>query len=339
MITRSGVATLPGLALLLAASPAAAQRPLGYLHGEGPKAWPVVQLTLGLLSISCVVVIIITVLVAVGIWRRRPVGIADIRAVPPTRAGGGLRWIAIGLGISGVALLGSLIWTVVVLAAVNGPSRPARLIIEVTGQQWWWKVRYLGDDPSQQFITADEIHIPVGEPVRVRLIGADVIHSFWVPALTGKTETIPGQTNETWIAAQQPGVYRGQCSEYCGVQHAHMGLLVVAEPADRFAAWSAAQLRPAQIPAAQQDGETLFVYHCGACHTVRGTTAGGTVAPDLTHLMSRRILAGDVVPNTIGNLAGWIANPQGVKPGTRMPAQYLSGPELRRVVDFLQTLK
>ncbi len=333
------VAPAAAALLTLLAQPAAGQRPLGYLHGEGPKAWPVVQLTLGLLAIACVVVIVTSALVVVGIWRRRVTDITDIRSVPPTRAGGGLRWIAIGLGISGVALLGSLIWTVVVLAAVNGPSRPTRLTIEVTGQQWWWKARYLDDDPSQQFITAGEIHIPVGEPVRVRLIGGDVIHSFWVPALAGKMETIPGQINETWIEAGQPGIYRGQCSEYCGVQHAHMGFLVVADPAEKFAAWRAAQLRPAQVAVPQQTGATLFVYHCGACHTVRGTGAGGTVAPDLTHLMSRGILAGDVVANTIGNLAGWIANPQGVKPGTRMPAQDLSGPELQRVVGFLQTLK
>lgn len=322
-----------------AGASAHAQTPLGYLRGTGPKAVPVVQLTWGLLIISIIVVVVISALVLVGIWVRRVPALTDIHSIPVSRGGNGIRWITIGLAISSVVLLGSFIWTVVVLAAVNGPRRPPALTIEVTGQQWWWKARYLNKDVSQEFITADEIHIPVGEPVRIKLIGADVIHSFWVPALTGKTEVIPGQTNETWLEAHAPGVYRGQCSEYCGVQHAHMGLVLVAEPPDKFAAWQAAQIRPALVAPEQRPGASTFVYRCGACHTVRGTQAGGTLAPDLTHLMSRKILAGGELPNSIGNLAGWIVNPQDVKPGSRMPALYLSGPELQSVVGFLETLK
>jgi cytochrome c oxidase subunit 2 len=227
-----------------------------------------------------------------------------------------------------------------VLAAVNAPPRSTPLTIEVTGQQWWWKIRYLDDDPSRVLTTANEIHIPVGEPVRVKLIGADVIHSFWVPALSGKTDTIPGQINVTWLEARDPGIYRGQCTEYCGPQHAHMGFIVVAEPPADFKAWRDAQLQPAPAPSAEMaEGEHMVEFHCGACHTVRGTDAGGTVAPDLTHLMSRRTLAAATLPNTAGNLTGWIADPQGVKPETRMPRLDLSGPELQAVEGYLETLR
>jgi cytochrome c oxidase subunit II len=328
------------IAVALAASPAFAAAPLGYLRGYGPKADPVVQLTWGLLTISITVIVIITGLVVAGTWMRRSHVGDRIENEPVVRGGNGLRWVTIGLGLSSVALVISLVWTMVVLAAVNGPPTKVAFTIEVTGQQWWWKARYLNSDPSQVFITADEIHIPVGWPVRIRLIGADVIHSFWVPALGGKMDAIPGQTNETWIEAREAGRYAGQCSEYCGVQHAHMAFLVVAESPSAFNAWRAAQLLPAATASASVSaGERDFVYHCGACHTVRGTEAGGSVAPELTHLMSRSIIAGGVVPNTIGNLAGWIANPQSIKPGTLMPNLYLSGEEITNITAYLETLQ
>jgi cytochrome c oxidase subunit 2 len=215
--------------------------------------------------------------------------------------------------------------------------------IEVTGQQWWWKARYLNEsDPSAVLTTANEIHIPTGEPVRVKLIGADVIHSFWVPQLTGKTDAIPGQTNEMWLEAEKPGRYRGQCTEYCGWQHAHMAVFVIAEPRADFEKWLTAQLQPAPSPPGGSEaarGEQLFVDHCGVCHKVLGTEAGGTVGPDLTHVMSRATIAAGTLPNTIGNLSGWIANPQTIKPGALMPNLYLSGPELQGIRSFLLTLK
>ncbi|HEY6432568.1 MAG TPA: c-type cytochrome [Acetobacteraceae bacterium] len=322
-----------------AATPASAAR-LGYLHGDGPKAYPVVALTWGLLIISIIVVVIVSLLVLGGVWvRRAPVG-DQIAQAPVARGKSGLPWLTWGVGVSSLVLLGSLVWTVVVLAGVNGPPTAPKLTIEVTGQQWFWKIRYLDSDPSEVFSTADEIHIPVGQPVRVKLIGADVIHSFWVPALSGKTDAVPGQTNETWLEASRAGTYWGACTQYCGEQHAHMDLLVIAQSPAAFVAWRAGQVEPAPVPtsAAIAAGEQAFVYHCGACHMVRGTTAGGTVAPDLTHLMSRRILAGGVLTNTIANLSGWIADPQSIKPDTRMPNLYLSGPQLQSIRSFLETL-
>lgn len=332
------------LGSLAALSPAAAHaaHPLSYLTGHGAKVDPVVALTWGLLVLSIAVVVVISALVLAGTLRRRAPGGADaIEQVTIAPEGGGLNWIIIGLLISVPLLVGSLVWTVVVLAAVNSPAQKAALTIEVTGEQWWWKARYLSDDPSQVFTTANEIHIPAGQPVRVKLIGADVIHAFWVPSLTGKTQAIPGQTNETWIEAHEPGRYRGQCTEFCGWQHAHMAFFVIAQPPAEFEAWRTAQLRTAPEPAtpALLSAEQTFVYHCGACHAVRGTAAGGSVAPDLTHLMSRDTIAAGTLPNTIGNLSGWIADPQAIKPGTRMPNLYLSGPELQDVRTYLATLK
>jgi cytochrome c oxidase subunit II len=316
--------------------------PLSYLNGFGAKAYPVTALTWGLLIISISVVIIVTALVLCGVLMRRAPRAAVLADVPVERRGEGLGWLGLGIGVSTALLLISAIWTMAVLAKVNAPPPGTTpLTIEVTGQQWWWKARYLNDDPSRVLTTADEFHIPVGRPVRVKLIGADVIHSFWVPALTGKTETIPGQTNVTWLEADKPGRYRGQCTEYCGQQHAHMAFFVVAQSPADFQKWLDAQLQPAATPSSPTlvSDEQVFVQHCGACHTVRGSTAGGSVAPDLTHLMSRETLAAGTLPNTPGALSGWIADPQAQKPGTEMPDLYLSGPELTAVTTYLRTLK
>jgi cytochrome c oxidase subunit II len=157
-----------------------------------------------------------------------------------------MQWLWTGVGISTFVLVLTVGWTLAVLAKVNVPVSRPLLTIEVTGHQWWWAVRYRSDDPGREFTTANEIHIPTGTPVRFLLEGADVIHSFWIPALAGKTDMIPGQTNETWLEASAPGVYRGQCSEYCGVQHARMSLLVVAQPAREFHLWWDHQL---ELPA------------------------------------------------------------------------------------------
>lgn len=316
--------------------------PLSYLSGFGIKAYPVTALTWGLLIISISVVVIISTLVLWGVLARRLPLEQTIGDVAVERRGSGLGWLGLGVGVSAVLLLISVVWTMAVLAKVSTPPAGSKpLTIEVTGQQWWWKARYLNADPSKILTTADEFHIPIGRPVRVKLIGADVIHSFWVPALTGKTETIPGQTNVTWLEADKPGRYRGQCTEYCGKQHAHMALFVIAEPPAAFEKWLQHQLKPAPAPAspALAQDQQIFVQHCGECHTVRGSMAGGSVAPDLTHLMSRTTLAAGTLPNTPGALAGWIADPQAQKPGTKMPDLYLSGPELTAVTTYLETLK
>jgi cytochrome c oxidase subunit 2 len=175
----------------------------------------------------------------------------------------------------------------------------------------------------------------------VRLRGADVIHSFWVPALTGKTDAIPGQNNRTWLQADHPGVFRGQCTEYCGEQHAHMGFEVIAQPPDQFATWWNAQLQgaPPAPSLPPTNAQNAFIAKCGICHTVRGTRAGGRLGPDLTHIMSRRTIGAATLPNTPGQLAAWIADPQHTKPGNFMPQLDLSGPELISIRDYVETLK
>jgi cytochrome c oxidase subunit 2 len=292
----------------------------------------------GLIGISLAVVAIITVLVLWGVLARR---VSSLGPLPEARRGdAGLAWIWSGLTVTTIALVFSLVWTVVVLAKINSPPTAPALAIEVTGHQWWWEARYAPDNPSATFVTANELHIPVGAPVLLRLKSADVIHSFWVPSLMGKTDTIPGRTNITWLQAERPGIYRGQCTEYCGRQHAGMAVSVVAQRASDFGAWLASQQAPAAPASASvAQGAALFNAHCGACHTVRGSEAAGAVGPDLTHLMTRATLASGLMPNTPGGLAGWVANPQAIKPGARMPAAGLSGPQLNAVVAYLESLK
>ena len=186
-----------------------------------------------------------------------------------------------------------------------GDDEPA-VTIRVTGHQWWWEVRYQDSDPSRVFTTANELHVPTGLPVRLELESDDVIHSFWVPNLAGKQDLVPGQLNQLTFTVAEPGVYRGQCAEFCGLQHAHMGIVVVAESEPDFRAWQAAQIRPAVPPetAEQRLGMQVFLGHaCVMCHAIRGTPAGGRTGPDLTHLGSRRHLAAATLPVTRGSIA------------------------------------
>jgi cytochrome c oxidase subunit 2 len=214
--------------------------------------------------------------------------------------------------------------------------------IRLIGHQWWWEVRYDGATPAEMFTTANELHIPVGTPIRLSLESNDVIHSFWVPSLAGKQDLIPGHNNSLELLAQRPGFYRGQCAEFCGLQHAHMGFLVIAEVPDACEKWQAAQRAAAQTP---QDGYPakgagVFVSKpCALCHTIRGTSAGGTFGPDLTHLGSRAYIGADVLPLTPGSLAAWIADPHSVKPGVNMPPVQLQGDELNAVTAYLIGLK
>lgn len=324
--------------------------PMGYLRTFGPRADPATVLMWGLIVLSLAVVGIITVAVVAGVlMRRRPGPVDNLAALPAQRGTDGLVWFWVGMPLTVIALVGAMAGTVAVLATIDSPKSRPRLILEVTGRQWWWQVRYLSNNPAETFITANEIHIPTGEPVLVKLVSADVIHSFWTPSLTGKTDAIPGQTNIAWLQADRPGRYHGQCAEFCGIEHARMGLDVIAEPPAIFEAWRQGQARPAAISGTDPavSGEEVFAGHCAVCHGVRGMSLPvvrrpgqkGVVGPDLTHLMSRETLAAGVVPNTIGGLSGWIGNPQALKPGVKMPKTYLSGPQLSAVVRYLETLR
>ncbi len=217
------------------------------------------------------------------------------------------------------------------------------IVVRVTGEQWWWHVEYLDESGDQIAVTANEIHVPVGQPVRFELVSADVIHSFWVPALGGKLDMIPGRINATTLEADRPGIYRGQCAEFCGAQHALMAVMVVAESPTEFEAWLAQQQEPASEPTgdlAIEGAEVFRAEGCGACHTVRGVAAAGTIGPDLTHVGGRLTLAAGTLPNNIGTLAGWIADTQTIKPGSRMPPfDDLTGTELRALATYLGGLE
>lgn len=214
--------------------------------------------------------------------------------------------------------------------------------IEVKGHQWWWEVTYKHAEPSRYVTTANEIHLPLNHRVLIRTASSDVIHSLWIPNLHGKRDLIPGRTAEMWLQADKPGVYRGQCAEFCGLQHAKMALLVVAEPVSEFNNWLDRQRQPASTPpdALAGRGRDLFMSGpCALCHKIAGTSAGSRVGPDLTHFATRRTIAAGVAPNTTGYLAAWITDPQHLKPGARMPSMALDSEDVQALVAYLQSLK
>ncbi len=351
----AGAAALAMLGLAALPAPAAAQAQqnadvlshgLSYMTAFGTHNYPVVSLLYGVIIISLAVCAIIGILVLSGSLLRRARTIDNsMESVPLERGGNGLAFIYVGVGISFLVLTATVVWNYVVLADIAGTPADTAATIHVIGHQWWWEVRYDSKDPSRTFTTANEIHIPVGKPVKVVLTTADVIHSFWVPALSGKMDTIPGQHNVTWIEADKAGIYRGQCTEYCGQQHAHMGFFVTAQPPDQFKEWWDHQLTGPEtvrsgVPSDQAGrGEAVFMKNCAVCHAVRGTMADGKVGPNLSHLMQRKTIGAGTLPNTIGNLSGWISNPQQIKPGNFMPTLTLSAIDLNNLRAFLKTLQ
>jgi cytochrome c oxidase subunit II len=214
--------------------------------------------------------------------------------------------------------------------------------IQLTGYRWWWKVQYPDPVPARQVITANEIHIPVGRPVLINTDSQDVIHSFWVPSLHGKRDLIPGNPSAIWLQADQPGRFEGQCAEFCGLQHAHMRLLVIAESEENYQTWLDAQRQAARAPSDLIAQRGLHVFEtgpCALCHSVRGTEASAQVAPDLTHFASRATIAAGTLPNSPGHLAAWIVDPQHIKPGNAMPANSLSPEDLQALVAYLGGLQ
>jgi len=251
--------------------------------------------------------------------------------------------VSIATGITVLILFGLTIVSVSVGKVVSTSVAPTgSLTIEVTGTQWWWKVRYASADPSRVLQTANEIHIPAGQPIAIRGNSDDVIHSFWVPSLQGKRDLIPGRPTLEWLQADRPGEYRGQCAEFCGLQHAHMAFWVIAEPPDQFNAWLDHQLQLSAEPSDDDTrrGREIFLKSaCVLCHAIRGTDAGAQVGPDLTHFGSRKTIAAGTLFNTKGNLAGWIADPQNIKPGTHMATVPIQPAEMQPLIDYLESLQ
>ena len=213
----------------------------------------------------------------------------------------------------------------------------AALDVRITGRQWWWQISY----PDAQVVTANEIHIPAGVPVRLTVTSDDVIHSFWVPQVAGKVDVIPGRVNTMTIRVDTPGTYRGMCSEFCGLQHARMHLFLVVDAAPDFAAWIDSQQRPPPTSADPlvQQGQAVLQRACAECHAVRGTAAAGRSGPDLTHVASRRTLGAGLHENTRANLEGWVTDPQAMKVGNKMPRPELDAADIRAVLAYLELLK
>lgn len=242
-----------------------------------------------------------------------------------------------GIVLSGAILAATFVFSVRELSLLASPPDRTQLEIEVVGHNWWWEVRY-----PNGAVTANEIHIPVGVPVDLSLRTADVIHSLWVPQLQLKKDMVPGMDNRLWLVADEPGRYRGQCAEFCGLQHANMAFHVVAEPVDRFEAWLEGEAAPAPEPtgAEAQRGRDIFVgSSCAGCHTIRGTDARGELGPDLTHLAARETIGAGVLPLTRDDLRDFVADPQDDKRGATMPPTELTEDELDAVVTYLMQLR
>ena len=331
-----------GLAVLLLLAPGACDGVQNAMAGKGAESARFIDLFI-VFTLVCTlmyVLVIIGLLVAVFRRRRAALTVDDRRhhqtskIIKPAL----IAWVALVVGGLTILTVASFFTD----RSNAADARRAALILKVTANQWWWDVEYSTSDPSRIVRTANEIHLPVGIPVQVVLTSNDVIHSFWIPSLAGKQDLIPGRTTDVHLLPRKIGLFRGQCAEFCGVQHAQMALDVTVESKADFQRWYAAQLRPAAAPATplQLAGyRYVTTRECSSCHNISGTPAGGQVAPDLTHFASRRSIAAGTMPMGKGNLYGWIADPQSQKPGSKMPTVGLEASELHAVVAYLESLK
>jgi cytochrome c oxidase subunit 2 len=298
------------------------------LHPASHAADKIADLWWILFAVSMVVFTVVVALLLVGALRGRGGGEPDRSNRPGARI-----FVAVaGIVVPLVVVVALFFASVATLPAVAPAGKNPSLTIEVVGRQWFWDVYYRGGAVR----TSNEIHVPVGEPVEIRVRSADVNHSLWVPRLNRKIDLIPGHTNSIIVEAQKPGVYRGQCAEFCGVQHGNMAFLVIADTPGEFQRWLAHEARPSR-PAA---GTSLFVASgCGGCHRIAGTRAEARYGPDLTHFAARRTIGAGTLPNTRDDLAAWLRDPQAVKPGNKMPDLALSDADIEKLVAYLESLK
>jgi cytochrome c oxidase subunit 2 len=293
------------------------------LSPHGPNAAIAAEIAVVLFAGGGLVFLLVMALAAWAVFGGRREWLAGRAAV-----------VAGGIAFPTVCLFALLVYTLLAAGRIADAHGDPALRIEVVGEQWWWRVHYLDAAGERDFATANELRIPVGRTVEIVLRSADVLHSFWVPALAGKLDLIPGRTNRLRLRADRPGIFRGQCAEYCGGPHAQMAFHVVAEEAEAFERWRERQRAPA---AAAND---LFLARCAACHTVRGTPAAGTLGPDLTHAGSRLAIGAGILPNDAGAIAGWVASNQRIKPGNLMPEFHdLGAAELAAVAGYVAGLE
>jgi cytochrome c oxidase subunit 2 len=309
--------------------------PLSALDPAGPGAARIERLWWVLFWIASVVFAVVVFLILYSLRRAR-------RDITPDIDLDGARWgdrfIAIaGVGIPVLILLGSFVYSLGEMNALaTDDDDRSTLDIEVVSHNWWWEVRY-----ANGAVTANELHIPTDERIRLTLTTADILHSFWVPRLQAKMDHVPGTENEIWLEADEPGIYRGQCAEFCGLQHAHMAFFVEAQAPDDFETWYENEASPAATPtdASAERGLDVFLSSsCVGCHAIQGTEADATIGPDLTHLAARETLLAGRLDNTRSNLERLIMDPQGAKPGVGMPPTELDAAELEALLDYLERL-
>jgi cytochrome c oxidase subunit 2 len=301
------------------------------LHPAGPDAGIIAQFSWVLFIGGAVIFVAVMALMVLSLRR-------SARPVTP-------RWWIFGAGFAFpvVVLSTLLIWSTWRSAELTPQTSKGALTIGVTAKMWWWEVRYHDPASGREIVTANEIHIPTGRAVYLGLNSSDVIHSLWVPSLAGKRDMVPGRVTGLTLRAEKPGIYRGQCAEYCGEQHAKMALHVVASNPQDFEAWLARQARPAapaDSPMLVKGRDAFLAQRCQACHTIRGVAGNARLGPDLTHVGSRLHIAAGTLRNHRGTLAGWVADPQAIKPGARMPAAAdLDGETLHALAAYLEQLK
>lgn len=318
---------------------------------HGPAARSISHLAWFMSILFLVTIFIMWALLAFAFYKRR----GTLAEHAPIDAGGGQMWIAVGgviipiIVLTVLFVLGLGLLRDFPIHGMHGgmnQEHMARMMkpeIRIIGHQWWWEIHYLNDDQSLAFTTANELHIPTGRYVNIEVETHDVMHSFWVPALHGKVDLIPGQPNYIRIEASQPGEYTGQCAEFCGQEHARMRILAIAQPEDEYEGWREGQLKAGVDPSTPEAkaGQQIFLSGpCSMCHTVRGTVAGGRVAPDLTHIGSRQKIAANVYQNNDAYLEAWITHAQSLKPGALMPnLTQFSGEQLADLVAYLRQLQ
>lgn len=316
---------------------AAALLPLAGCHGDHPQSIlhpvssassQIAWLWWFLLAVCTLVFVAVMVLTALAVW---------VRATPGNRSPLGNRFIiTAGIVLPSVVLVAILVASVRTQVALAMPQ--TELTVRVVGHMWWWEVHY----PDHDIVTANEIHLPVGQPVRVELQSADVIHSLWVPNLQGKMDMLPDKTNVTFLMSDREGTFRGQCAEYCGVQHALMGLRVIVLAEDDFDHWVEEHKRSPDVELSETERrgrEVFFEAACHNCHAIEGTPAVGRRGPDLTHLANRQTIAAGLLENNHGNLSGWVSNPQAVKPGNLMPRTHIPAEDFHALMQYLRSLE
>lgn len=327
--------------LVAAGAAQADDRARSVLHPASPSAAAIYHLFLLVLAIAAAIFVVFAGVLAYNLVKFRWRGDSPPEHEPPQMYGAGAIEIAWTVGPLLIVLALFLIVARTIAQTSDEKRASDELTVRVIAHQWWWDFEY----PEYGFSTANELHIPITDQsssgrVRLLLDSADVVHSFWVPRLGGKTDVIPGHRNTMLLETAEPGVYHGQCAEYCGCEHAGMLIRVVAQPQQQFDAWVKAQQQTAvQDPDVAKGRQLFLASACINCHTVRGTPAHGTFAPDLTHLMSRETIGAGVAENNQANLLKWIDDPQTIKPGCHMPSMHLDSDEVQSIVSYLLTLR